>query len=186
MADALYNLKKGVARSTDLADLSGGIENNDIASGADIEGSKLADASVAGTKLTGGSVAPSKLAANARREIVRSKVFNIDNGAGTADDDIVLVPTSQIVLLAARVVYTEATDGTGADGATVAVGTTVGGTELVTTTSLSVSKATGSFDALTLAATTVTADAPVVVRHTGIAATEGGQYYVQFEYVVDD
>jgi len=52
-----------------------------------------------------------------------SKEFNIDNGSGQTDDDILIVPPYASHVVAARVIYTEATDTAGADGANVKIGT---------------------------------------------------------------
>ena len=112
-------------------------------------------------------------------------IFNIDNGAGTTVDQIILVPSVPITIRAARVVYTEATDTAGAENANVKIGTTVGGEDIVATTALQVSKAIGSVTNLTIADGAIAANELVAVRHTGVAATEVGQYFVQIEYTVD-
>lgn len=149
-----------------LSDI-GTIDNGDIAASAGIVGSKLAT--------------------NARRNIITSRTeFNIDVGSGTTTDEIVFVPSVDITIVAARAVYTVATDTAGADGATVQIGTTVGGDDIVAAASLEVSKAAGAATDLTIAAGAVAADELVAVRHTGIAATEAGEYIVQIEYTVDD
>jgi len=149
-----------------------------IASGVIVDADVNASAAIVG----------SKLATNARRLFLRSKTFNIDNGAGTTDDDIMAVPTDGVTLVAARVVYVEATDAEGAAGANVKLGTTVGGAELVAATNLEVSKAVGTYTDLTFVtgAGAISANGMIAVRHTGIAAAEGGQYYVQLELTVDD
>lgn len=107
-----------------------------------------------------------------------SKEFNIDNGSGTTDDDLLLVPASQILIASAYVMYTEATDTAGAASATVQVGTTAGGVDIVAATALEVSKAIGAKTALTIASGVVEAGEFVFVRHTGIATTEVGKYKV--------
>jgi hypothetical protein len=112
-----------------------------------------------------------------------SKDFNIDNGSGTTEDDIILVPNRTIVILSARVVYVEATDTAGAAGATVQLGTAVGGEQIAAAAALEVSKAVGDYTDLTLVSGIVVANGMIAVRHTGIAATEAGQYFVQIEYV---
>lgn len=134
------------------------------------------------------AIVGSKLAAPPRINYAISKEFNIDNGSGTTDDDIILIPDRAITISSAYVYYTEATDTTGAASASVALGTAVGGTQLVAATNLQVSKAVGGKTALTLAsgAGAVAANGMVAVRHTGIAATEAGKYKVIISYTVDD
>jgi len=111
-----------------------------------------------------------------------SKEFNIDNGAGTTDDDYLLVPDKDIWIEDARVYYTEATDTTGAGSANVKIGTTSGGAEVVTATALVAAKAIGSTTALALNINRIPANSILCVRHTGIAATEVGKYKVQIRY----
>lgn len=118
------------------------------------------------------------------RHQVRSESFDIDNGAGTTIDRVLLRPSSAITITAARVVYDDATTGTVAS-ATVKIGTTVNGAEIVAATALENSKAVGTATALTLVSGAVAADTPVIVRHTGIAATAAGRYVVELEYTVD-
>lgn len=134
------------------------------------------------------NIAGTKLATNARREFAVTKDFNIDNGAGTTDDDIVLVPSDGVTIVAVRAVYVEATDTAGAASANFKVGTAVGGAQIVAATALEVSKAVGTKTAATLVtgAGAIAADGMIAVRHTGIATTEAGQYFVQIEYTVDD
>lgn len=122
----------------------------------------------------------------ARQIAVTGEVFNIDNGAGTTVDQIILVPSVAITIVAARVIYTEATDTAGAADADVQIGTTIGGVDIVAATELEASKAIGDVTDLTIASGAVEANELVAVRHTGIAATEAGQYIVQIEYTVDD
>jgi phosphotransacetylase len=125
---------------------------------------------------------------NARIHVVRSRLFNIDNGAGTTVDDCILRHSQQVTLTAARIVYTTETAGTVA-GANVKVGTTVGGVDVVAATAYTNTSTIGSKTALTLVGgptQTILADTPVIVRHTGIAATATGEAYVEIEYAVDD
>lgn len=171
------------------------IDTADLAAAAGVTNAQLAG-SITNAKLAGsitnaklaGSIVGSKLLANARRNFAVTKDFNIDNGTGTTDDDIVLVPSDGITIVAVRAVYVEATDSGGAASANFKVGTAVGGAEIVAATALEVSKAVGTKTAATLvtAAGAIAADGMIAVRHTGIAATEAGQYFVQIEYTVDD
>src|SRR5215208_3590023 len=110
------------------------------------------------------------------------QVFNIDNGSGTTVTDSSFYAVNDLYLVDATLVYTEATDTAGAASANVKVGTTAGGTDIVASTNLTASKAVGSTQALTLALNFIPAGSTIFVRHTGIAATETGQYYAQFTY----
>ncbi len=179
LASAHILVGNGSGVATDVAvtgDIS--IDNTGltaIASGVIVNADVNASAAIAG----------SKLAAKARRHTITSPEIDIDNGAGATRDFVVIRPTSAITLTDARVIYTNATTGTVA-AATVQLGTSVGGTELVAATNLEDSKAIGTVTALTLQATAVAANTPVTLRHTGIAATAAGMYIVQLEYTVDD
>lgn len=120
-----------------------------------------------------------------RRQIARSQWFNLDNGAGTTIDDVILRHTQAVKIVAARIVYVDATTGTVAAG-TAGIGTTVGGVELVAATNYENTKAVGTTTAMTLkaAADRVAALTPIIVRHTGVAVTQAGQSIVEIEYVV--
>lgn len=120
-----------------------------------------------------------------KRATARSVWFNLDNGAGTTIDDVILRHSQAISIKAARVVYVDATTGTVAAG-TVGIGTTVAGVELVAATAYENTKAVGTATALTLtaAAARVAAGTPIIVRHTGVAATAAGQAVVEIEYEV--
>ena len=118
-----------------------------------------------------------------RYRIARSKTFNIDNGSGTTDDDVILANLStNIKLISIQAVYTQATDSSGAASANFCVGTTAGGTEIVDTTALAVSKAVGDVTATVLAAYDVLAGASLFARHTGLLS-EGGEYWLQVIYL---
>ena len=117
---------------------------------------------------------------------LKSKEFNIDNGSGTTDDDILLVPKQAFKVRSVRAIYTEATDTSGAASANFKVGTAVGGAQICAATALQVSKAVGSYTDATIVSGDVAANGMIAVRHTGIAATEAGKYYVQIECEVVD
>jgi hypothetical protein len=121
---------------------------------------------------------------NAVLNAITTQVFNIDNGSGTTVDEEVLCLPYPIEIMHARMIYHEATDTTGVATANCKIGTTAGGAEIVAATSCEVSKAIGSYTAMTLVATHVAANGTVYVRHTGRAATEAGQYRVQILYRV--
>lgn len=131
--------------------------------------------------MTAGDIRP------VERRTVKTEWFNIDNGAGTTVDDVLLVSAHPIVPISAKVVYVDATSGTGAASAAVLVGITVGGNELVASSALEDGKTVGSTTALTLKTTytdtnPIPANTPITVRHTGVATTVAGQYFVQFTY----
>lgn len=116
-----------------------------------------------------------------RTDIAKSVWFNIDNGAATTIDDVILKPSVAIVITAARCVYVDATTGTVA-GANWKIGSTLGGAEVVAATAYENSKAVGTATNGTIVAGAIAAGGSVFVRHTGIAATAAGQAYVEIEY----
>lgn len=115
--------------------------------------------------------------------ILRSKTYNVDNGAGTTDDDVMCANLPKdIQILEVKAVYVEATDSSGAASANFKLGITAGGATLVGATALEVDKAVGGSTAGTILVDRLAAGASLFCRHTGVAATEGGQYYVQVVY----
>ncbi len=96
-----------------------------------------------------------------------------------------MICSQPISIKRATVLYTQATTGTVA-AATVQLGTTAGGTELVAATALENTKAIGTTTALTLkaAAAFVAANTMITAQHTGVAATAAGEYRVLVEYEV--
>lgn len=118
---------------------------------------------------------------NSQVGIAKSRLFNIDNGAGATVDDVILRPAHAITITAARVVYTTETAGTVA-GATIQLGTTVGGAQIVAATAYQNTKAVGTVTDLTIVSGAVAANTPVIARHTGIAVTAAGEAYVEIEY----
>lgn len=113
--------------------------------------------------------------------IAKSQVFDLDNGAGTTIDDVIIRPAVAIVITGARIVYVDATTGTVAAG-NAKLGTTVGGAEIVAATAYGNAKAVGTVTDMTIVAGAVPANTPVCCRHTGIAATAAGKAYVEIEY----
>jgi len=120
-----------------------------------------------------------------KRQIARSVWFNLDNGAATTIDDVILYVSQPISIKAARIVYVDATTGTVAGG-NAKIGTTVGGDELVAATAYGNTAAVGTVTAMTLkaAAAKVAANTMIAVRHTGVAATQAGQAVVEIEFEV--
>ena len=121
---------------------------------------------------------------NQRYEIARTDVYNVDNGAGaTIDFPLFSGLSSDVIIVAVRAVYTEATDTAGAARANFKLGTTAGGTDIVGATALEVSKAVGAYTTATIVAEVIAAGSTLFCRHTGVASTEVGQYYVQVTYM---
>lgn len=120
---------------------------------------------------------------SAKRQVARSVWFNLDNGAGTTIDDVILYVAQPIKITAARIVYVDATAGTVAAG-NAKIGTTVGGAEIVAATAYTNSATVGSVTAMTLtaAAAFVAANTMISVRHTGVATTAAGQAVVEIEF----
>jgi hypothetical protein len=117
---------------------------------------------------------------NQRYAAFRSVTFNVDNGSGTTADDVIFsnLP-SDAEIVEVKAVYVEATDTAGAASANFKLGTTAGGTGIVAATALEVSKAVGATTSATLASSKIPAGGTLFVRHTGVATTQPGQYYVQ-------
>jgi hypothetical protein len=118
------------------------------------------------------------------RKSARSVWFDIDNGAGTTIDDVLMKPTTAITITAARIIYVDATTGTVASG-NAKIGVTLGGAEVVAATAYENAKAVGVSTEMVIVSGAVAAGTSVFVRHTGIAATVAGQAVVEIEYTVD-
>jgi len=117
---------------------------------------------------------------NQRYQPFRSVTFNIDNGSGTTVDDVIFSDLpSDAYIVEVNAVYVEATDTAGAASANFSLGTTAGGVDVVAATALAASKAVGSATTSTIVAPRIAAGNALFARHTGIAATEAGQYYLQ-------
>lgn len=106
--------------------------------------------------------------------------INIDNGSGTTIDEVLSggLPFDSVIV-SARAVYTEATDTAGVATANFKLGVAAGGATLVAATALEVSKAVGAYTEATPLDVVIPANTPIFNRHTGVAATEAGQYYVE-------
>ncbi len=112
----------------------------------------------------------------------RSAWFDLDNGAGTTVDDVLIKPVGAIQIIAARIVYVDATSGVVAAG-NAKIGTTLGGAEIVAATAYENAKAVGSQTNMAIVAGAVPAGGAVFCRHTGVAAGPVGQACVEIEYV---
>lgn len=107
--------------------------------------------------------------------------FNVDNGAGTTADDASVGPFPfDCYIVSARAVYTEATDTTGAASANFKTGVSAGDATLVAATALEASKAISAYTEGTPLEVLVPANTTIWTRHTGVAATEVGQYFVEY------
>lgn len=115
--------------------------------------------------------------------IVKTQTFNIDNGAGTTIDDVLLANLPwDIELLSVEAVYAEATDTAGAASANFKLGIAVAGATIVGATALEAAKAVGDVTTGTILISRLIAGQTLFVRHTGVATTEVGTYYVQVRY----
>ena len=120
---------------------------------------------------------------NQRVNVVTSKEFNIDNGSGTTDDDVLLNLPFDVQIVSVRAIYTVATDTTGAASANFKLGVAAAGDTIVAATALAAAKAIGATTTATVLADHLPANTTLWVRHTGVAATEVGNYRVQVTYI---
>lgn len=111
--------------------------------------------------------------------VITPAAFNIDNGAGTTADYQLCNLPFDARIVDVRAIYSEATDTSGAASANFKLGVTAGGDTIVAATALEVSKAIGDVTTAVIASDLLPANTTLHVRHTGVAATENGQYYVQ-------
>jgi predicted aconitase with swiveling domain len=118
------------------------------------------------------------------RESERTPEFDLDNGAGTTIDSTVFRHAQALTITGVRIVYDDATTGTVAAG-NARVGTTVGGSEIVAATAYGNAAAVGTQTAMTIVSGAVAAGVPVIVRHTGVAATQAGKAHVEIDYDYD-
>lgn len=120
---------------------------------------------------------------NQRARTAKSVTFNIDNGAGTTVDDVLLNLPYDCYITDVRAIYTEATDTAGAASANFKLGVSAGGATLVAATSLTAAKAIGGTTVAAITLDYLPANTTLWVRHTGVASTEVGQYFVQVSYI---
>lgn len=105
--------------------------------------------------------------------------FNVDNGAGATVDYQLLNVPFDCYIQSVRAIYSEATDTTGAASANFKLGVSAGGATLVGATALEAAKAIGATTSATITLDYLPANTTLWVRHTGVASTEVGQYFVQ-------
>jgi len=113
--------------------------------------------------------------------LAKSQIFNIDNGAGTTIDETIIRPDRPFRLIAARIVYDTEAAGTVA-GANARIGVAVAGATVVASTAYTNSAAVGSATAMALLISEHAANTPIIVRHTGVAATAAGQAHIELEW----
>jgi poly(3-hydroxyalkanoate) synthetase len=111
--------------------------------------------------------------------VMTPAAFNIDAGSGTTVDYQLCNLPYDAYIQDVRAIYSEATDTAGAASANFKLGVAAGGATLVAATALEVSKAIGATTVATITLDYLPANTTLWVRHTGIAATEAGTYYVQ-------
>jgi hypothetical protein len=123
---------------------------------------------------------PYRAAGNQRLiALITPAAFNIDNGAGTtADVQLGNFPFDSWIF-SCRAIYSEATDTTGAASANFKLGVSAGDASLVAATALEAAKAIGGTTVAVPLAVILPANTTLWVRHTGVATTEVGQYFVQ-------
>jgi len=116
---------------------------------------------------------------NQRNVCLKSITMNIDNGAGATTDDQICNLPYDAQILDVRAIYTEATDTTGAASANFKLGIAAGGATIVAATPLTAATAIGGTTAGVVVAPFLPANTTLWVRHTGVATTEVGQYFIQ-------
>lgn len=117
--------------------------------------------------------------------IALSPIINIDNGAGTVINGVLLVHSKAVRVMRAYIIYTTETAGTVAAG-TIALGTTVAGAEVVAAANYVNSKTIGTTTALTLLVNEIPANTMLTYSHTGIATTAAGEVQICVEYAVHE
>ena len=111
--------------------------------------------------------------------VITPAAFNVDNGAGTTVDYQLANLPFDCYLVDVRAIYSEATDTAGAASANFKLGVAAGGATLVAATALEAAKAIGATTTATVVSDYLPANTTLWVRHTGVASTEVGQYFVQ-------
>ena len=117
--------------------------------------------------------------------LVRSANINIDNGAGTTVDEVLLNSgPSGVRLVRVYFLYEQIAQAVAAGN--FKVGIAVGGATLVGATAYTDSAAIGDITVATILQDRVAPNTTVWLRHTGIAATATGTGKVCIDYVVDE
>ncbi len=111
--------------------------------------------------------------------LITPAAFNVDNGAGTTVDYQLCNLPFDAFVVSVRAIYSEATDTAGAASANFKLGVAAGGDTIVAATALGAAKAIGATTSATIVSEYLPANTTLWVRHTGVASTEVGQYFVQ-------
>ena len=110
------------------------------------------------------------------RQVMRSRLIE----AATPLVDVLLYTTLPVRLQAARLVYVEPTNEHAAK-TSIALGTSVDTANIIAATPVG-TKGTGAITVLALQMTTLPAETPIILVHTG-AAKLPGRYYLEVEYL---
>ena len=118
--------------------------------------------------------------------VIRTQAFNLDNGAGTTVDEVLLDTGGRSGrIVRAYALYNELT-GTVAAG-NWKIGVAVGGATLVAATAYEDAAAVGAItEGVVLLGGYVPSGEEIFVRHTGVAATQGGTANICVEFAFDD
>jgi len=166
---------------TDPSDTQTQLTAEGVTAVASIPTAALEDDAVTNAKIADNAVDNLQMTTNAKRRISRTVWFNLDNGAAATIDDVIMKVSVAMTVIAARIVYVDATTGTVAAG-NARIGTTLGGSEVVAATAYGDAVAVGTQTAMTIVSGVIAAGGAVFVRHTGVAATQAGQAFVEIEY----
>ena len=111
--------------------------------------------------------------------VMTPAAYNVDNGNGTTLDYQLCNLPFDARIVDVRAIYSEATDTTGAASANFKLGVSAGDATIVAATALEAAKAIGATTTATIVSDLLPANTTLWVRHTGVASTEVGQYFVQ-------
>lgn len=109
--------------------------------------------------------------------VVNTAIFDMDAGGNEYDLFYVQRDTK---IAAAFLVYTEATDSSGAADGNISAGTAVDGTNVIAATAYAPSTAVGTAVELVLAKTSFSVGDIIYTKNTKVGATEAGKMKVQF------
>lgn len=118
--------------------------------------------------------------------VLRTQAFNLDNGAGTTVDEVVIDNGGRSGrIVRAYALYNEATQTVA--GGNWKIGIVAGGATLVAATAYEDSKAVGDItEGAILLGGYVPAGEEIFVRHTGVGATQTGTANICIEYAFDE
>jgi hypothetical protein len=119
------------------------------------------------------------------RVLVRSANINIDNGAGTTIDEV-LVNAGPVGIRLVRVYFLYEEIAQTVAAGNFKLGVAVGGATLVAATAYTNTAAIGDVTEAAVLDVRVPANTTIWMRHTGIAATATGTGKVCLEYVYDE